>query len=92
MKFPFPVNIWLYVFTHVIASLRQLNVAVTLPEVLHVVEYTIFAVGAVMSIIHPVLITVSSALCIINITSPLCSLAFGVEMFFMTPAALSADK
>jgi len=37
-KLPFPVNVWLYAFTHVIVSLRPVNVAITFPVVLHVVE------------------------------------------------------
>ena len=70
-----------------IASLRHVNVAVTVPVVLPVVEYAIFAVGAMMSIITPVLVITSSALCIISITYHLISRLFGLEMSFITQEA-----
>jgi len=71
----------------VIASFRHVNVAITLPEVLPVVEYTIFAVGAVMSIVPVRLFIISSALCIISITYHLSSRLLGLEISFMTQEA-----
>jgi len=45
VKLPFPVNVWVYVFTPVIVSLRHVNVAITSLLVAHVVEYFTMAVG-----------------------------------------------
>ena len=47
---PFVVNKLLYAFTHVIGSSHHVNHAVTSPFVSHVVLYTTFAVGLVLSI------------------------------------------
>jgi len=75
----------------VIASLRQLSVAVTLPVVLPVKEYTTFAVGGVMSPVHE-RCKKSSALFIISITYHLISRLLGIEISFIIPSALSSCK
>jgi hypothetical protein len=93
VKLPFPVNVCVYVFTHVIVSLRPVNVAITFPVVVHVVEYTTLAVGAIMSPVKsPVPFTNSSALFIISITYHLISKSLGVLMFCMIPTLLRAFK
>ena len=58
---PFPVNVRVYAFTPVIASLRPVKVTVTSPLVAPVVEYFILAVGFVVSTVL-MLATVAVAL------------------------------
>ena len=92
MNVPFSVNTCEYVFTPVIVSFRPVSIAVTFPVVLHVVEYTTFAVGAVISTNPPVLFISSSALCIISITYHLISGLLGLEISFITQDACNAVK